>query len=235
MVCCGFYNPGFVSVEQIISSDIIYNINQNKPDFIVVALVAQKGQKWIQTNKQVLNAPVISHLGAVINFVAGSVERAPEFWQNIGLEWLLRIKQEPSLWRRYFFDGLTLFKLLVFNVIPLACHNLVAKRASYYFIQPEINVMNDTFIIIQLSGSFRHEVLQDLKARLRSVLADFNNDVVINCVNLEYIDSACLATLLLFQAELNNSNRALRLERMPVRISVILKLNHVFDRFSYQS
>ncbi len=35
--------------------------------------------------------------------VAGLVQRAPERWQRLGLEWLYRVKQEPRrLWRRYF-------------------------------------------------------------------------------------------------------------------------------------
>jgi N-acetylglucosaminyldiphosphoundecaprenol N-acetyl-beta-D-mannosaminyltransferase len=233
MTCCGFYDPGFVSIDIMSSSDIISRINKATPDFVVVALGAKKGQEWIQRNKQVLTAPVVSHLGAVINFVAGSVERAPQYWQKLGIEWLWRIKQEPNLWRRYFFDGLTLIKLLVLNVFPLACHNLIAKRSSYYAVQPEVVIEDEDTTILKLSGSFRHEVLMDLKARLSSVLGDFNKDVVMDCVNLEYIDSACIATLLLFQSELNKTDRRLRIEKTSRRIRLILKLNHVFDRFSH--
>jgi len=233
MTCCGFYDPGFVSIEKMSSTDIVDGINQAKPDFVVVALGAKKGQEWIQINKNLLNAPMISHLGAVINFVAGSVERAPEFWQKTGLEWLWRIKQEPSLWRRYFFDGLVLFKLLVLNVLPLVCHNLIAKKSSYYIAQPIVEIQNSEVIVLRLNGSFRHNVLHDLKVRLSSVLADFNNDVVINCINLKYIDSACIATLLLFQAELNKTKRDLRIEQVPQRIRLVLKLNHVCNRFYY--
>ncbi|MCJ8271516.1 MAG: WecB/TagA/CpsF family glycosyltransferase, partial [Psychrosphaera sp.] len=120
MMSCGFYDPGFVSVEEMSSPDIVEQINAAAPDFIVVALGAKKGQAWIQQNKQQLNASVISHLGAVINFVAGHVERAPVFWQRCGLEWLWRIKQEPTLWRRYLFDGLAFIKLLISHVFPLA-------------------------------------------------------------------------------------------------------------------
>ncbi|KKM23840.1 hypothetical protein LCGC14_1611150, partial [marine sediment metagenome] len=107
MESVGFYDPGFVSIEEMSQSHIIDKINQSKPDFLLVALGAKKGQAWIMANQEKLNAPVISHLGAVINFVAGHVERAPKKWQKFGLEWLWRVKQEPKLWRRYASDGVS--------------------------------------------------------------------------------------------------------------------------------
>jgi N-acetylglucosaminyldiphosphoundecaprenol N-acetyl-beta-D-mannosaminyltransferase len=231
MTSCGFYDPGFVSVEEMSSADIIENINAAEPDFIVVALGAKKGQKWLQKNKKELNAPVISHLGAVINFVAGSVDRAPEFWQKFGLEWLWRIKQEPMLWQRYFFDGLTFLKLVVCNVIPLAVHNWFSKRLLYYHAHPLVTVCDEGKTVLRISGSFRHGCMTGLKSRLSSVLDDFNKDVVMDCVNLEYIDSACIATLLLFQSELKKRKRKLYLEQVPWRISLILKLHHVLEKF----
>jgi N-acetylglucosaminyldiphosphoundecaprenol N-acetyl-beta-D-mannosaminyltransferase len=233
MTCCGFYDPGFVSVDEMSSTEVIDCINESEPDFVVVALGAKKGQEWIRMNHNVLNAPVISHLGAVINFVAGAVDRAPEFWQKAGLEWLWRIKQEPNLWRRYFFDGLGLMKLLVIYVFPLALHNWMAKKLSYYTMQPEVVIDSQGITVLTLSGSFRHEVLVGLKTRLSLVLDDYNKDVVINCVHLVYLDSACMATLLLFQSELNKKQRKLSLVQVPRRIKFVMKLNHVFERFSY--
>lgn len=41
-------------------------------------------------------------IGAVFDFFAGTVERAPIWWQEHGLEWLYRLLKEPkSMWRRY--------------------------------------------------------------------------------------------------------------------------------------
>ena len=45
--------------------------------------------------------PVITHLGAALNFAAGTLRRAPAWMQAAGLEWLWRIREEPALWRRY--------------------------------------------------------------------------------------------------------------------------------------
>ena len=47
--------------------------------------------------------------------LAGKVERAPEVWQRLGLEWLYRVKQEPRrLWRRYLVRN-TVFCGMVFG------------------------------------------------------------------------------------------------------------------------
>ena len=117
--CVGNLNPGFGSIEDMSSIEIIDEINQSDADFIIVSLGAKKGQAWIERNRRELNAPIISHLGAVINFIAGTVNRSPKIFQNMGLEWLWRIKEEPALWKRYFFDGISFIYLFTFKVIPL--------------------------------------------------------------------------------------------------------------------
>lgn len=112
MVCVGSYTPGFGSVAEMSGPDVILDINASGADFLVVALGAQKGQAWILHNRAAITVPVVSHLGAVVNFVAGTVERAPVMWQRSGLEWLWRIKEEPGLFKRYWADGRNFLKLL---------------------------------------------------------------------------------------------------------------------------
>ena len=97
----GFACPGFGSVEAMSSDELISAINASDADLLIVALGAAKGQDWIKHNLSRLTVPVISHLGAVVNFAAGTVTRAPVWMQRSGLEWLWRIKEEPQLWRRY--------------------------------------------------------------------------------------------------------------------------------------
>lgn len=89
----GFLDPGLGSVEQIGSYAIIFAINAAEPNFLMIVLGAAKEQAWIQQNRQRLNARVISHLGAVVNFSAGNIRRSPAWLQQLGLEWLWRIKE----------------------------------------------------------------------------------------------------------------------------------------------
>ncbi|MGB6100040.1 MAG: WecB/TagA/CpsF family glycosyltransferase [Comamonas sp.] len=109
----GAHSPGFGTVEEMSAPAVIDAINASGADFLVVALGARKGQAWIMHNLDQLSVPVVSHLGAVVNFVAGTVERAPMAWQRWGLEWLWRIRQEPALYRRYVADGVVLLKLML--------------------------------------------------------------------------------------------------------------------------
>ena len=118
MQCVGYCSPGFGSLDDISTPDLLAHINASEADFVIVSLGAKKGQAWIERNRTHLHAPIISHLGAVVNFVAGNVQRAPEWMQRIGLEWLWRIKEEPSLWKRYLDDGLGLLHITITQVIP---------------------------------------------------------------------------------------------------------------------
>jgi N-acetylglucosaminyldiphosphoundecaprenol N-acetyl-beta-D-mannosaminyltransferase len=126
----GYCSPGFVSVQELSEPAFVQPINDAKPDFIVVALGAKKGQEWILANLPHLDAPVISHLGAVVNFTAGTVQRAPAIIQFFAAEWLWRIYQEPQLWRRYWTDGKQLLKLLLVDVLPQAAARLAGQSRS---------------------------------------------------------------------------------------------------------
>ena len=149
---CGFYDPGFGSVEEMSSDAIIQLINDARPDFVVVALGASKGQKWISHNKERLSCQVISHLGAVVNFVAGDIQRAPVAFQKVGLEWLWRIFKEPVLWKRYGQDGLAALRLLISKVLPM---KMALKRILASPSDPEFTVCHhDGWTEIHFSGNF---------------------------------------------------------------------------------
>ena len=54
---------------------MISEINASDADFLVVALGAKKGQSWLRRNHGRLTIPVRAHLGATMNFYAGTVTR----------------------------------------------------------------------------------------------------------------------------------------------------------------
>jgi Glycosyl transferase WecG/TagA/CpsF family len=91
--------------RQMSRDQMIDKVNASEADFLAVSLGAKKGQLWLHRNHQRLAIPVRAHLGAAINFQAGTVKRAPPRLRAWGLEWLWRIKEEPQLWRRYGHDG----------------------------------------------------------------------------------------------------------------------------------
>ena len=235
MVSCGFYGPGFVSVDEMSTPEIIDGINQANPDFVVVALGAQKGQQWIQKNREQLNAPVISHLGAVVNFVAGSIERAPVMWQRLGVEWLWRIKQEPTLWKRYLQDGLAFAGLMFMKVLPLAVYDRYLKRKACYWVSNNIESSVSDNVVV-LVGSLRNEHLSPIKEFFSSILGqqvseEASRAVILDFLNVTYIDAAFIATLMLFQQLLEKKGGKLVLLNVSTRINRLLILNNVSQRF----
>ena len=231
MSCCGFYDPGFVSIEEMSTQEIIDYINITNPDFLLVALGAKKGQAWIQKNRQKLKVPVNSHLGAVVNFVAEHVERAPVIWQRFGLEWLWRIRQEPALWKRYLFDGLVFIRLLLFKVLPLAIYDRRLKRSPAFHASLSIDHKESDSNVIMLRGSVHFAALESIMHCFTNVLNDKSDSVILDCSQLEYIDGAFIGTLMLFQRYLNEQCRQLYLQNVPKRISLILDLNNALNRF----
>jgi len=117
--CVGFINPGFGTIEEMSQDHIIRRINASDADFLIAALSAAKGQLWLRHNHHRLQIPVRAHLGAVLNFEAGKLRRAPATIRKLGLEWLFRIKEEPYLWRRYWDDGRKLLGLFLTHILPL--------------------------------------------------------------------------------------------------------------------
>lgn len=110
----GYYSPPFMKeFPEEENQKMIKIINKAKPDVLWVGLTAPKQEKWIGSNLDRLDVPVSIGVGAAFDFVAGSVRRAPNWIQKIGLEWFYRLCQEPKrLWKRYLI-GNTIFIWLV--------------------------------------------------------------------------------------------------------------------------
>ncbi|WP_343722393.1 WecB/TagA/CpsF family glycosyltransferase [Herbaspirillum seropedicae] len=197
----GYASPGFGSIEEMSPPQALAHINDSRADFLVVALGAKKGQAWIQHNLAQLRAPVVSHLGAVVNFVAGTVSRAPRWAQKTGLEWLWRIKEEPKLWRRYFDDGMALLRLLATRVLPCIWESRRHRPAAALLDEAEIRCRLDGGDCeLLFSGALGQANL----ARLRPVLAQAaqgDAPLVLDCTRLQYIDSAALAQLMLLYGD----------------------------------
>lgn len=71
-------------------------INAFKPHVLFVGMTAPKQEKWAYHHKNVLDVNVIASIGAVFDFYAGTVKRAPKWLQKIGLEWLHRGLSNPK-------------------------------------------------------------------------------------------------------------------------------------------
>ena len=101
------YKPEFSEED---NKAIVEAINAAAPDLLWIGMTAPKQEKWTYSHWNELNIHChVGTIGAVFDFFAGTVERAPIWWQRHGLEWLYRLLKEPKrMWRRYII-GNTLF------------------------------------------------------------------------------------------------------------------------------
>jgi N-acetylglucosaminyldiphosphoundecaprenol N-acetyl-beta-D-mannosaminyltransferase len=79
---------------------IVQRILSTRPDILLVAYGAPKQDKWIARNLERLQIPVCVGVGGSFDFLAGEVRRAPVWVQKLHMEWLHRLLQQPSRWRR---------------------------------------------------------------------------------------------------------------------------------------
>lgn len=219
MVCAGHDCPGFGSIDDMSSESVIARINASGADFLVVALGAKKGQAWIVRNRDRITVPIISHLGAVVNFVAGTVHRAPVWMQRSGMEWLWRIKEEPGLWRRYLGDGLALLTLLVRRVIPYAWYLRRHKVGAGQLAMARVETRDDgKNFIIRLQGAWTQQNIAPLRdCFFNAVLA--GKDVKMEMGGVTHVDSAFVGLVMLLQGHQMQYGRKVLLDspQQPVR------------------
>ena len=94
------YKSSFTREE---SQAMVDAVNAADPDLLWVGMTAPKQEKWLYDHWRELDIHChAGAIGAVFDFFAGTVERAPQRWIDLGLEWLYRLIKEPRrTWRRY--------------------------------------------------------------------------------------------------------------------------------------
>lgn len=101
------YSPQFKPVfNNEDTKSMLSAVNAFKPDILFVGMTAPKQEKWVEMHKAQINASVIASIGAVFDFYAGNIERAPVWMIDNGLEWLNRLIKEPRrMWKRYLINN----------------------------------------------------------------------------------------------------------------------------------
>ena len=86
-------------------SKLCARINASAADIVLVAMGNPIQEEWIRQHMGQLHAKLFISVGALFDFLAGSVRRAPQWMQKLRLEWLFRLYQEPRrMAKRYTVD-----------------------------------------------------------------------------------------------------------------------------------
>jgi N-acetylglucosaminyldiphosphoundecaprenol N-acetyl-beta-D-mannosaminyltransferase len=226
--CVGSLYPGFGSLDDMSNAEVIDAINASRAGFLVVALGAEKGQAWLLRNHDRIGVPVRAHLGAVINFQAGSVKRAPGVMQKTGLEWLWRIKEEPRLWRRYLKDGKALTQLLFTRVLPLAVSAQLAKVAPSRSQVFATSVTQDHgSVVVKLAGHALGPQIGLAIEGFRDALALAKGEVVVDLQDVKAVDQRFLGLLLMLRKSLAAQRASLKVVGASRSVARSFRLNQV--------
>lgn len=95
LAVCGVHD-GYFQEDAPVAAEI----RAAAPDVVFVCLGAPKQERWMKEYGPQTGAHLAVGLGGSLDVFAGTVQRAPEVWQHLGLEWLHRLIREPSRFGR---------------------------------------------------------------------------------------------------------------------------------------
>jgi len=103
----GYFNDDEVILNELASC---------APRYILVALGSPKQDEFIQKARKLLPEALMIGVGGSFDVWSGMVERAPEIYQKLGLEWLYRTVKEPKRFKR------------IFPVLPLFLLSIIKEK-----------------------------------------------------------------------------------------------------------
>lgn len=109
----GYFDKTLNSTE---NQRVVDMINRSQPDLLWIGFGMPIQEKWLQENWSQLDVKVAMTAGAMLDYVSGSLRRAPNWLTNNGMEWLGRLAIEPRrLWRRYLIGNPIFLKRLLMH------------------------------------------------------------------------------------------------------------------------
>jgi N-acetylglucosaminyldiphosphoundecaprenol N-acetyl-beta-D-mannosaminyltransferase len=110
LIIAGYHNGYFWDNQQ----DIVDKINKVCPDLLFIGTKSPEKELFINEWRTSLKVKVLMGVGGTFDVYTGKVNRAPQFIQRMGCEWLFRLIQEPKrMWRRYLYSNTAYMKLLI--------------------------------------------------------------------------------------------------------------------------
>ena len=110
----GSFSPPIRSFQELTEKKYIEDMQKSDPDIVWVSLGFPKQELFIDLlqTKYSIKSNLVG-VGGVFEWVAGTKVKAPEFIADLGLEWILRLIQEPRrLFKRYFIDNFLFLYLI---------------------------------------------------------------------------------------------------------------------------
>jgi N-acetylglucosaminyldiphosphoundecaprenol N-acetyl-beta-D-mannosaminyltransferase len=93
---------GFVGID---CADVIADITRFRADLLMVGMGMGLQERWIYRNMAGIAPTIVMPVGALMEYVAGTVRTPPRWMGRFGVEWLFRLVENPRrFWRRYLIE-----------------------------------------------------------------------------------------------------------------------------------
>ena len=224
----GTYAPSEEEMEQLNHGKMLELIHAATPEILLVALGNPKQEKWIWMNRKRLGVPVAIGVGGSFEIIAGDMVRAPRWVQRCGLEWAMRLVQEPQrLWPRYLRDFLGLARQL-----PLT---LLAGWIQRPYLGPShvATVMTPRAMHAYVHGRLGSEVAQALQEASAASIAG-GVVMVVHLTGVRQITAAGLGALMGVRRQLLDGGLTAWLAGLQFRHRFLLHawcVNPLFDEW----
>ena len=113
-----YTHDGYFSDDE----QILNELKECGARLILVALGSPKQEKFISKARNILPFGLMVGVGGSFDVWSGTVERAPEIYQKLGIEWLYRTVKQPERFKR------------IFPTLPLFVLRVIKEKFSVYSI-----------------------------------------------------------------------------------------------------
>ncbi|WP_394768416.1 WecB/TagA/CpsF family glycosyltransferase [Lacisediminihabitans sp.] len=165
------------------SATIARDIASTDTDILVVGLGKPRQELWITEHGVATGARVLLAFGAVVDFLADRIDRAPGWVAAVGMEWAWRLAHEPKrLARRYLVDGPPAYAAVRHRGAPVTSDRPVPvsplEPSRHHGFAPADGHADVAVVVVTFnSADHLDELLRSLRAesgglRLRVIVAD---------------------------------------------------------------
>ncbi len=221
----GRHSPAPQPIDQMDHEDILQRIEEARPDILLVAFGNPKQERWLAMHRDRLKVPVCIGVGGTLDFLSGSILRAPRWMQRYGLEWLHRTLQEPRrLAARYLTDAICLLRHLP---------GYLAATAA----QPKSSV-NHSIVVQQVGNTKLISMIGDLTG---AALDEFNScsgdacregmNIVLDMSQTGYVGPESLGSLIHLESRMRRRREQLWLAGLPAHLGRILRTGQLHNYF----
>lgn len=234
----GYSTPSICTEgEELVLSEekdkkIIEEINRCAPDLLFLNLGNPKQEIWFERIRSHLKVPLSMGVGGSFEMFCKAIPRAPKWMQNIGLEWLFRLSQEPRrLWRRYLYDIVK----LSFLAIPLVFYHQMSwlmyklrSRGKNHLKKPLLFISPErTLSVIQLPPLLGGPICSDV---LLFAEEAFCQDVVIlDFEKVLHIDLEGISLLITLWQEAARLKKSIFALRASEDVVLLMKFHRMWD------